>query len=173
MAFFKEELMKVKAFVFDIDGVLADNSHRIPFIENNGAQKKDWAAYYAGLPDDTPIEPMMDTLHELSDYGHRIVFCTGRPERYRQATIDWFIKHGYPEVTLHDMHMRPDGSFVSNPQQKRVWIARIEERWGKIDMVFEDDPRSVEMWREHAKIVCEVHRKNMLTSKENSVEYTL
>ena len=38
--------------VFDIDGVLADVSHRLPFVAR---RPKDWDAFFAAAVDDPPF----------------------------------------------------------------------------------------------------------------------
>lgn len=37
---------------------------------------------------------------------NRLLWLTGRPERYRSITVAWLERHGLPST---DLHMRPDG----------------------------------------------------------------
>lgn len=160
--------------VCDIDGVVADNSHRLKHLEADPVTgKKNWKAYYDALPEDQLIGVVGQVLEQLagfSDERNKLIFATGRPEAHRKATKRLLDQM---DVRYEEILMRPDDDFSTNPELKREWIRHIEEKYGSIDLVFEDDPRSVAMWREHATIVFEVHHKNPLTEKENSVEYTV
>lgn len=79
--------------VCDIDGTVADNSHREGFIQGN---EKDWDAFYrpdlmaADIPlvEAQRVVPMLAMLR-----GAEFVFLTGRPERTRETTAAWFHKH--------------------------------------------------------------------------------
>ena len=71
--------------VLDIDGVLADASHRQHFLDG---RPKDWDAFFAAVGDDTVIEAGRARLTELAT-DHRIVLLSGRPERTRVDTQAW------------------------------------------------------------------------------------
>ena len=83
----------MKCFIFDLDGTLADDSHRAHFIASG---TKDWDAYYAACPDDKPIEHTIQLAHDLHARGYKIVIITGRSETVRRETEDWLIRHGFP-----------------------------------------------------------------------------
>lgn len=137
--------------VFDIDGVLADNRHRFKLIEQ---PKKDWDMYYDLMGADPVIEPMAEILDKLA-MEHNIFLCTGRPSKYRQRTKSWLESAGLWDQ-VYRLFMRPDGSFLPNPDIKREHAKIITEEYGPIHMVFEDDPRSVAVWKEFAHVVTEV-----------------
>lgn len=137
--------------IFDIDGVLADNRHRFKLIEQ---APKDWEEYYRRLSDDPPHEKVVEVLHALARFS-TIVLCTGRPAKYRAATVQWLKdKSMWDDVSR--LFMREDGNFKPNPEVKEVMARYVIEQVGPIGMVFEDDTRSVEMWRKYAPIVMEV-----------------
>lgn len=78
--------------VLDIDGVLADVGHRLGHL--TGAAK-DWTAFFAAMTDDPLLPEGAVVAAELAP-RHRIIYVTGRPERYRDATERWLRRHGLP-----------------------------------------------------------------------------
>ena len=147
--------MLIDAVVFDIDGVLADNSHRMHHITG---PKRDWDAYYAGIPDDKPIPGIIQTLKGLRLRGEHIIFVTGRPEEHREATSAWLARHAYSRVSVHNLFMRPTGVYLPNDVMKNNIALGLKMEFN-IRMVFEDDPRSIEMWKRHADVVLGVYGK--------------
>jgi hypothetical protein len=85
--------------VIDIDGVLADASHRQHHLDK---RPRDWAAFFAEVGADAPIERGRARLTSLSDDDHTIVLLSGRPESTRADTQDWLVRQGIPvsEVIL-------------------------------------------------------------------------
>lgn len=137
--------------VFDIDGVLADNRHRFKLIEQ---APKEWESYYDRMSLDAVHSEMASLLYEMGRMNS-IFLCTGRPQKYRTATRQWFQKQDMWEGVFR-LFMRPDGDFRPNPEVKEDMAKVIQRDYHGVDMVFEDDTRSVEMWRKYAPIVMEV-----------------
>ena len=69
----------------DIDGTVADNSHRQHFLE----EKKDWDGFFDALDLDEPIYEIINKMNDEHNQGREIIFLTGRPERYRDPTENW------------------------------------------------------------------------------------
>ncbi len=82
--------------VFDIDGVLADVSHRLHLVEE---RPKDWDAFFSAAVDDPPYEEGLALVLE-SAKDCEVVYLTGRPERCRADTVAWLARHGLPEGRL-------------------------------------------------------------------------
>lgn len=75
-------------YIFDLDGVLFDNSHRQHLLPTgDGQTTEQWDAFNLACENDEPIHHMWQMLIELSRVGHRIVFLTGRSEVCRARTI--------------------------------------------------------------------------------------
>lgn len=79
-----------RAYIFDIDGVLADCSHRLHFIQQ---EPKDWKRFYENSDKDEVIQPNKNTLRLLRNalHGYQtrgILFVTGRSEAYRELTMN-------------------------------------------------------------------------------------
>lgn len=87
--------------VFDIDGVLADATHRQHHL---AGKPKDWDAFFAEVDGDPVIEAGRARLLEES-MRHVVVLMSGRPERCREDTEAWLALHGMGSSSLV---LRPD-----------------------------------------------------------------
>jgi phosphoglycolate phosphatase-like HAD superfamily hydrolase len=90
--------------VVDIDGVLADVRHRLRHVTG---RPKDWPAFFAAAAEDTLLGEGERTVRALAEV-YDVVYLSGRPERLRRVTEDWFRRHGLPQGTLL---LRPEGDF--------------------------------------------------------------
>jgi hypothetical protein len=104
--------------VFDIDGVVADVAHRLPYLER---RPKDWDAFFAAAVDD-PALPIGLALVEQYTDTHDIVWLTGRPERIRGITRGWLRDQGLPSERLH---MRRDIDRRPAPHYKLASLRRL------------------------------------------------
>ena len=87
--------------VFDIDGVLADVSHRVHFLEQ---RVQDWRSFFAeAVHDPALVDGVALALEAAREC--EVVYLTGRPERCRSDTLQWLREQALPEGSLH---MRPD-----------------------------------------------------------------
>jgi hypothetical protein len=82
--------------VFDIDGVLADVSHRVHFLEQ---RRQDWGAFFRAAVDDDVLPEGAALVHEAAK-DCEIAYLTGRPEVCRQDTHEWLQAQGFPAGTL-------------------------------------------------------------------------
>jgi hypothetical protein len=118
--------------VVDLDGVVADVRHRLRHLD---ARPPDWAAFFAGIPDD-PVLPEGRAVVDRLAGGHDVVYLTGRPERTRADTQAWLRRHGLPRG---EVIMRRDGdrrpARVTKPALLRTLSAgRL------VAVVVDDDP---------------------------------
>lgn len=139
--------------VFDIDGTVADNHHRIDYVRTT---PKDWAKYDAGIHNDAVIEPMAEVFHSLSAFN-TIVFATGRNERSRDATETWLEATGFREYDK--LYMRAANDFRHDDIVKCEMLDQIIADYGKKpDMWFDDRPRVVRALRERGVFVVDVYQ---------------
>ena len=127
--------------VFDLDGTLANDSHR-----SHLAEAGKWDEYFDACDLDTPIPHVVQVFLDLDKVGHHIEIWSGRScgpgGANRQKTVNWLSKRGIWKgiklrMRLHDDH-RPDTVL------KTEWMANH----GRPDLVFEDRARAVKMWRD-------------------------
>lgn len=132
-------------FVFDIDGTLADCTHRQHHVDTAG-KPKDWDAFFAGIPDDPPVIHVCEVLVALVAYGHQVVFCTGRPERCRYATVDW-INKWVINYRGEWLYMRKDGDHRPDHVVKLELLHEMRRDELEPVMMFDDRQTVVDMWR--------------------------
>ena len=141
--------------VFDIDGTLADNHHRIDYVRTT---PKDWAKYDAGIHDDAVIEPVAEVFHSLKAAGNTIVFATGRNERTRDATMKWLQDNRFWNYTAK-LYMRAADDFRHDDIVKFKQLGQIIADYGKKpDMWFDDRPRVVRAIRARGVFVVDVYQ---------------
>lgn len=141
--------------IFDIDGTLANIDHRVKYVKS---KPKNWDAFDAGIPNDKVNPHVAEVFFSLRDANHDIVFATGRSERSRDATVAWLKKNGFWLISSH-LYMRKDGDYRGDDIVKKEILDQITSAWGrKPDMVFDDRPRVVRMWRENGVFVFNVYQ---------------
>lgn len=144
--------------ICDIDGVLADCSHRLHYLE-----EKDYEAFYGNntILNDAVIQAGLDLLFSLRYGGwsvgepvrakNPVIFLTGRPALTRSITRTWIQHHvGYAMHTL-PLLMRGDGDYRPSPVVKTELLqAALPDCGKKYDKIYfiDDDPENV-------KAVCE------------------
>lgn len=124
-------------YVFDLDGTLADCSHRLHHLE-----RKDWRAFFAACPDDKPIKHMIELCSRLtwSAPCNRVEIWSGRSDEVRLETEAWLRAHGLDGIPLL---MRTAGDHRPDDEVKRDFL-----RGGGVpDLIFDDRARVVQMWR--------------------------
>lgn len=131
-----------KVVVVDVDGTLANISHRKHFVE--GAKKKNWKAFIAGIPFDTPHEDIIE-LVQLLAIRYNIVLCSGRNEFSRQETVEWMSKYG---VFYQDLFMRADLDYrADNIVKYEILQEKILPKYGSPFLILDDRDQVVNEWR--------------------------
>jgi phosphoglycolate phosphatase-like HAD superfamily hydrolase len=129
-------------YIFDIDGTLADCSHRLHFIQ--GVPKL-WDAFFEACVDDKPIEHVIHMADSLWISGAAIVYVSGRSDQVRRSTLDWLREHGLPAGKLY---MRKQGDHRPDHVVKMELLDQLIADGYKPRMAFDDRNQVVKMWRE-------------------------
>lgn len=134
--------MKQIAYIFDIDGTLADNEHRVHFITK--CKPKDYKSFYRAQSDDKPIMDVILLCRALKLSHYPIILLTGRPNEYRELCEKWLKQNWIPYDMLL---MRNTGDFrPDNVIKEEIYFREIEPHFTILG-VFEDRKRCVDMWR--------------------------
>ena len=135
--------------IFDIDGTLADCQHRVHHV--NG-KKKDWKAFMAGIPNDTPIEQTVFINRFIATYSKSmpIYLCSGRSEDERVETEAWLALSG---VEYNQMFMRKSGDYRADHIIKRELLEEIRATGYEPYIIFDDRQCVVDMWRKEGLFV--------------------
>lgn len=127
-------------YIIDIDGTIADVTHRLHHIQST---PKNWDAFFEACDGDAPIEHMRALTNALGE-AHAVVYASGRPERTRAKTWNWIVEHGFGDGVLY---MRADGDHRDDSIVKAEMLDRIRADGYQPLLAFEDRSRVVEMWR--------------------------
>lgn len=135
-----------KVWVFDIDGTLADNAHRMHHLDG----KKEWDAFFAKQHLDEPYQPVIDVLHALANDrpGDAVIIVTARDERFREDSLEWLNKH-IPWISHDLMFMRPAGDRGNDDVMKvqiiKNWLAANPGY--QVGAIFDDRHRIIDAFR--------------------------
>lgn len=132
--------------ICDIDGVLADPSHRQHYLDR---APPDWDAYFKACEQDAPIKPMCALIRHSAVYSN-IAFMTGRPERVRRQTASWLQR--WVKTPRH-LYMRQDGDHAPEYEIKRALLKQVRADGLTPTLAFDDRINVGRMWQEEG-LVC-------------------
>ena len=139
--------MGQRCVIFDIDGTLADCTHRLHFVKHG---KRDWDGFFAAMGAGGIVEPVRELLWAVARGDFPIVICSGRPERYRDVMQNWLGRNG---IGYDALYMRPDGDFRADHIVKKQILDGMRADGFEPFLVIDDRQRVVDMWREDG-LVC-------------------
>lgn len=151
-------------YIFDIDGTVADNAHRLHHITGPG--KKNWDAFFdpEAMAQDKPFEPIWELMGSLALTGNRLIFITSRIERLRVPTYKWLSNTRCPIRCVLAAHwkdtpnkgpilyMRKNGDRRPSHEVKRELLAAARADGLNPVMAFDDRKPDLEMFRSEGLI---------------------
>jgi phosphoglycolate phosphatase-like HAD superfamily hydrolase len=133
--------------ICDIDGTLANLDHRLHHIKK---EPKDWDSFFDKLGQDEPVEEVVVLVHALSEYDFPIVICSGRQEKYREATEAWLDKH---DICWDALYLRQTGDFRPDEVIKTELLFKMRNEGWNPSFVIDDRQKVVDEWRNQG-LVC-------------------
>lgn len=132
-------------YFFDIDGVLADCTHRLKYLEN-----KDYDKFYSTdeILNDKPIRHGLDLYEDICSSPYAEVYLlTGRPVRTLEATKTWIERQG---VIAAPMFMRRNHDYRKAGLVKLDDLRKFYEHnpWEGVAMFIDDDPENIKIIEE-------------------------
>ena len=144
-------------YLFDLDGTVADNTHRLHHIRKRTyhhidieEKKPDWKAFFSEVEKDTPIWPVITLAQDLANSGKLIVYVSGRSSECRRATQRWLAAYNLPDGELY---MWTEGDYREDSIIKIELLAQILADGYTPLFVFDDRNQVVRAWRE-AGLMC-------------------
>lgn len=134
--------------IFDLDGTIADISHRTHFVRGGN---KEWDSFFAACVDDRPNWPVVRALEAHRDAGHTVEIWSARSDVVRHETETWLDETACVPSRLLT-RMRSAGDNTPDTVLKRYWLNQLHES-ERPDIVYDDRQRVVDMWREEG-IAC-------------------
>lgn len=135
-------ILKTRAYIFDIDGVLSNPSKRIRHLKDGNRDLYDSLSVY-----DDPIIEVCRVCRILSKH-FEIIFLTEREELYRLTTDAWISKNVF-DILLqrkNNLIMKSNNDSRHEIDFKNEAYKKIKGNY-KILGVFEDNKDVVEMWK--------------------------
>lgn len=145
-------------YVFDIDGTIADSSHRYEHA-TEAMKTHNWDLFNSFAHLDTPIHPVIKMNSLLYNEGvHQIVIATARTVENKDATEKWLDLHGvkFDAIYMRDFDIRDCDSIL-----KLQMANDIAEEFGTIHGVFEDRKRVKKMWVELGAFVFDANQHDL------------
>ena len=135
-----------RCVIVDVDGVLADATHRQHLI--TGSHRR-WDEFFERCGGDTLIEPTKITL-DLFASDLVIVLLTARPEWVMPETRSWMERF---DVRWDLLIMRDYGDYSAARDFKHYAVAELRSHGFEPLLALDDDPRNVAMF-ERAGVRC-------------------
>lgn len=129
-----------RTYFFDIDGTLADCSHRLHFIQQT---PKDWPSFFSACDRDAPIPHMIELARACQRLGP-IVCLSGRSDECLHKTQTWLGRQG---ILGSALFMRKAGDHRDDSVVKLELLAEAREAGFEPIIIFEDRKRVVDAWR--------------------------
>lgn len=146
---------KRKAVIIDIDGTIAQLDQRLNHLQST---PKNWNLFYADMKNDKLHVWCFNLVQAMMDRGFEIIFCTGRPEEYRQMTKDWLKKNCKWQPYTYELFMRKDKDYRPDTiTKKELYDKNIKDKYD-ILFVVEDRQGVVDMWRNLGLVTLQCHK---------------
>lgn len=122
----------VQTVVFDIDGVLADNTARYAKLDR---RNPDWTEFHREQHLDPIIPANVRLLKMLWNGGFNIILVTNRFEAYRSQTMDWLRGERIPFVRL--VMRQPGEPYAGNKGRE---VKALIDSGINVVLAVDDDP---------------------------------
>ncbi len=140
------QVSKPKCVIVDLDGTLCNVDHRRHLVEKAPGYRE-WEKFFDLMGEDHPNEWCRELVFSMMR-KHKIVFVTGRWEKYRRVTETWIMFHlGLRPHHDYELFMRPsDDPRKDHLVKLDIYSKAIQPRY---DVLFCVDDRAsvVAMWR--------------------------
>ena len=141
-------MRKRPAYIFDVDGTLADVSSILHYVKGDRTTekfKKNFHKFHAESVNVPPHKEVVEMVWEAVDAGFDIIVVTARKEMWRAQTSIWLAIHGIPSDALF---MRQDADNRKDYEVKKDILGHIEQFWDVAHAV-DDNPNVIKLWQEH------------------------
>lgn len=137
--------------VVDLDGTIADITHRLHYISKDKPRKeRSWKKFFEACDKDKPIQPILDIITCLYSVGYycqinRIIFASGRSDEVKGKTIEWLdANFGY---TYEKLYMRKAGDYRADYIVKEEILDQMIADGYNPTIAIDDRKQCVDLWR--------------------------
>ena len=144
-----------KVIVFDLDGTICNVDHRRHWV---ASRPKNWTAWNAAIPYDTPHEDIVWLLTTFSDDPtNMIILCSGRGSEHRAVTEKWLKDN---KVYYDALYMRAEKDNRKDSIVKVELLHDIQRDYGWPYLWVDDRTSVVDAIREQGVRVLQVAEGN-------------
>ena len=140
--------MKKEAWIFDVDGTLANVDsilHHIVNYNDDPNFKKSFDNFHEAsinVPPHVEVKEMLiNAYHDKFD----IIVVTARRETWRAHTSRWLAKNDIPH---HALFMRGDKDYREDYEVKKDILDHINLMWN-VEHAVDDNPNVIRLWEEN------------------------
>ncbi|MGI9602211.1 MAG: hypothetical protein ACR2QE_10025 [Acidimicrobiales bacterium] len=137
--------------MFDIDGVLADATHRQHLLDGWG----DWDSFFAACGDDDLLRDQAVLTGALRSEW-LVVLLTSRPMWVQRQTRGWLERHA-ADIEWDLLIMRPDRDWRSSANFKRDEVRALDAAGYEVTLTLDDDRRNVAAFRNEGLACIYIH----------------
>jgi phosphoglycolate phosphatase-like HAD superfamily hydrolase len=141
--------VKRRAWIFDVDGTLANVDsilHHVQNINDVEEFKKDFNKFHGESINVPPHQEVVDMVWNTIDSGKSdIIVVTARREEWRAHTSYWLRKNNIPH---HALFMRGNKDYRPDYEVKLDILAHINLFWDVVHAV-DDNPKVIKLWEEN------------------------
>ena len=134
--------MKPTAYIFDVDGTLANVD---PYIHYVRGSNRDYDAFHEASIDALPNIEVLEMLNNAAQDKHAILIVTSRKEKWRGLTSMWLAKNN---ARSHALFMRADDDNRADYETKKDILDKINKHWNVVHAV-DDNPNVITLWLDH------------------------
>lgn len=142
----------MKAVIVDIDGTLADFTHRREQLWSDLAAR-DFTASQKASKEDPAYEWCRNLVQLYHSAGYQIIFLTARSEDYYQTTVDWLNTHLDPSIVYILLMKRAGDMRPDDIVKEELYYAEIAPNF-EVEFALDDRDSVVAMWRDRVGIPC-------------------
>ena len=136
------KVMKPTAYIFDVDGTLANVDPFLPLIRNGN---KDYDSFHLLSIDAIPNFDVVQMLNNAYSDNNAIIIVTSRKEKWRALTSLWLKNNN---ISSDALFMRLDNDDRSHYDIKKDILDRISQMWDVVHAV-DDHPDIIRLWEEN------------------------
>lgn len=132
---------KPRAVVFDIDGTLADYSHRAHHLI---PPERDMKVFFSKMEKDPPVPEVIALLVEALKKGYRVILVTGRPGQYYKATERWLLANN---IRYNELFLRHRDDWRPGVEVRREVYQKLIEPYYDVVYAVDDNPKMIDLWK--------------------------
>jgi hypothetical protein len=137
--------MTQPTIIVDIDGTIADCSHRAHWVRSN---PKNWPAFNKGMKNDTKHDDIIWLVKTLYEAGCTILIASGRGDEDRPTTIEWLDTVAGLGGIYQKLYMRKAKDYRSDDIVKSEILDQMRQDGYNPSITIDDRNQVVSMWRE-------------------------